>query len=163
VERGATADPCVLVVEFRLRAVRRRGHAVFRRESLLNTPLFAGFPGFVSKLWLADDERGRYRPRSDERDGRHPGGRRGSSRVTVQRRVADSFRRGRLYLAGDAAHAYSPATGQGMKAGIQDAVNLGWKLAFAAAQPGDGPLLDSPLGGGNAAPARRAPSRGPAA
>jgi hypothetical protein len=61
VDRGPTADPCVLVVEFRLRAVRGRGHAVFRRESLLNTPLFAGFPGLVSKLWLADDERGRYR------------------------------------------------------------------------------------------------------
>ena len=38
-----------------------RGYAVFHRESLLNTPLFAGFAGFVSKLWLADDERGRYR------------------------------------------------------------------------------------------------------
>jgi len=61
VDGGPTADPCVLVVEFRLRAVRGRGHAVFRRESLLNTPLFAGFPGLVSKLWLADDERGRYR------------------------------------------------------------------------------------------------------
>jgi len=61
VDRGATVDPSVLVVEFRLRAVRGRGHAAFRRESLLNTPLFAGFPGFVSKLWLADDERGRYR------------------------------------------------------------------------------------------------------
>jgi hypothetical protein len=61
VDRGATADPCVLVVAFRLRAVRGRGHAAFRQESLLNTPLFAGFPGLVSKLWLADDERGRYR------------------------------------------------------------------------------------------------------
>ena len=61
VDRGATLDPCVLVVEFRLRAVRGRGHAAFRRESLLNTLLFAGFPGLVSKLWLADDERGRYR------------------------------------------------------------------------------------------------------
>jgi hypothetical protein len=61
VDWGPTVDPCVLVVEFRLRAVRGRGHAVFRWESLLNTPLFAGFPGFVSKLWLADDERGRYR------------------------------------------------------------------------------------------------------
>jgi 2-polyprenyl-6-methoxyphenol hydroxylase-like FAD-dependent oxidoreductase len=66
-----------------------------------------------------------------------------SSRVRLQRRVAGTFRRGRLYLAGDAAHAYSPATGQGMNAGIQDAVNLGWKLAFAAAQPGDERLLDS--------------------
>lgn len=54
-------DPCVLLVTFRLRAVRGRGHAVFRAESLLNTPLFAGFPGFVDKLWLADDERARYR------------------------------------------------------------------------------------------------------
>jgi hypothetical protein len=61
VDRGATADPCVLVVEFRLRAVHGRGHAAFRAESLLNTPLFVGFPGFVSKLWLAADEHGRYR------------------------------------------------------------------------------------------------------
>ncbi len=60
-DRGATLDPCVLVVEFRLRAVRGWGHAAFRWESLLNTPLFAGFPGLVSKLWLADDQRGRYR------------------------------------------------------------------------------------------------------
>ena len=55
-------EPCVLIVSFRLRGVRgRRGHALFRAESLLNTPLFAGFPGFVSKLWLDDDERGAYR------------------------------------------------------------------------------------------------------
>ncbi len=61
VARGTLPDPCTLVVEFRLRAVRGRGHAVFRTESVLNTPLFAGFPGFASKLWLASDERGRYR------------------------------------------------------------------------------------------------------
>ena len=61
VDRGPTLDPCVLIVEFRLRAVHGRGHAAFRVESLLNTPLFAGFPGFVSKLWLAHDEHGRYR------------------------------------------------------------------------------------------------------
>jgi 2-polyprenyl-6-methoxyphenol hydroxylase-like FAD-dependent oxidoreductase len=66
-----------------------------------------------------------------------------SSRVRLQRRVADTFRQGRLYLAGDAAHAYSAATGQGMNAGLQDAINLGWKLAFAAARPGDERLLDS--------------------
>ena len=63
-----------------------------------------------------------------------------SSRVTVQHRLASRFRRGRLFLAGEAAHAYSPATGQGLNAAIQDAANLGWKLAFA---DGDGPLLDS--------------------
>jgi 2-polyprenyl-6-methoxyphenol hydroxylase-like FAD-dependent oxidoreductase len=67
-----------------------------------------------------------------------------STRVRVQHRLAGRFRQGRLFLAGDAAHACSPATGQGMNAGIQDAVNLGWKLAFAA--PGaatQGALLDS--------------------
>ena len=51
----------MLVVEFRLRAVRGRGHTLFRWESLLNTPLFVGFPGFVSKLWLANDAHGVYR------------------------------------------------------------------------------------------------------
>jgi hypothetical protein len=61
VPRPETADPAVLVVEFRLRWVRGRGHAAFRAESLLNTPLFVGFEGFVSKLWLAHDEQGRYR------------------------------------------------------------------------------------------------------
>ncbi|MFP3712608.1 hypothetical protein [Puerhibacterium sp. TATVAM-FAB25] len=56
------SDPCFLAVAFRLRWVRgRRGHALFRAESLLNTPLFVGFPGFVSKLWLAHDDHGVYR------------------------------------------------------------------------------------------------------
>ncbi|HEY7176104.1 MAG TPA: hypothetical protein VH442_14395 [Micromonosporaceae bacterium] len=55
------ADPCALVVEFRLRGVRGWGHPVFRAESVLNTPLFVGFPGFVSKWWLAHDENGVYR------------------------------------------------------------------------------------------------------
>ena len=64
-----------------------------------------------------------------------------SARVRVQHRVAERFHRGRLYLAGEAAHAYSPATGQGMNAAIQDAANLGWKLAFAAAQPGSSAVL----------------------
>jgi hypothetical protein len=61
VDHDAPGEACSLVVEFRLRFVRGWGHAVFRWESLLNTPLFVGFPGFVSKLWLTHDERGRYR------------------------------------------------------------------------------------------------------
>jgi hypothetical protein len=61
------ADPCqdrsVLVVRFQLRLVGRSrlGHAAFRAESLLNTPLFAGFPGFRTKLWLTDERTGEYR------------------------------------------------------------------------------------------------------
>jgi 2-polyprenyl-6-methoxyphenol hydroxylase-like FAD-dependent oxidoreductase len=66
-----------------------------------------------------------------------------SARYTLQHRLAAQFRRGPLFLAGDAAHAYSPATGQGMNAGIQDALNLGWKLAFSAASSQPDALLDS--------------------
>ncbi|MGK3941009.1 hypothetical protein ABK046_21545 [Streptomyces caeruleatus] len=58
---GLAKDPCTLLVTFRLRGVRGPAHTLFRRESLLNTPLFVGFPGFTSKLWLAHDEQGRYR------------------------------------------------------------------------------------------------------
>jgi len=60
-DRPPATEPCALVVTFRLRAVRGRGHALFRAESLLNTPLFVGFPGFVSKLWLTHDDNGVYR------------------------------------------------------------------------------------------------------
>jgi 2-polyprenyl-6-methoxyphenol hydroxylase-like FAD-dependent oxidoreductase len=47
----------------------------------------------------------------------------------VHHRVADRFRAGCVFLAGDAGHIHSPAGGQGMNTGIGDAVNLGWKLA----------------------------------
>ena len=57
----ANADPCVLIVSFRLRLVRGRWHRLFQAESILNTPLFVGFPGFVSKLWIAHDSSGLYR------------------------------------------------------------------------------------------------------
>jgi|HubBroStandDraft_6_1064221.scaffolds.fasta_scaffold111135_3 2-polyprenyl-6-methoxyphenol hydroxylase-like FAD-dependent oxidoreductase len=46
-------------------------------------------------------------------------------------RMVDRYRVGRVFLAGDAAHVHSPAGGQGMNTGIQDAYNLGWKLALA--------------------------------
>jgi hypothetical protein len=55
-----------------------------------------------------------------------------SARVPLEHRVATRYRAGPLFLAGDAAHVHSPAGGQGMNIGIQDAANLGWKLAFAA-------------------------------
>jgi 2-polyprenyl-6-methoxyphenol hydroxylase-like FAD-dependent oxidoreductase len=47
-------------------------------------------------------------------------------------RLVDHYRSGRVFLAGDAAHIHSPAGGQGMNTGIQDAHNLGWKLAAVA-------------------------------
>ncbi|MFI6325631.1 FAD-dependent monooxygenase [Nonomuraea sp. NPDC050556] len=51
------------------------------------------------------------------------------SEYRVNIRMAERFRVGRVFLAGDAAHVHSPAGGQGMNTGIQDAYNLGWKLA----------------------------------
>jgi 2-polyprenyl-6-methoxyphenol hydroxylase-like FAD-dependent oxidoreductase len=67
-----------------------------------------------------------------------------SARVPLQHRLADSYRRGRLFLAGDAAHVHSPAAAQGMNTGIQDGVNLGWKLALALGSDHKLPaLLDS--------------------
>ena len=61
VEGREAREPCTLIVRFQLRGVRGIGHILFRAESLLNTPMFAGFPGFVAKWWLAADEHGVYR------------------------------------------------------------------------------------------------------
>jgi 2-polyprenyl-6-methoxyphenol hydroxylase-like FAD-dependent oxidoreductase len=52
-----------------------------------------------------------------------------SSRFRVHHRLADRYREGRVFLAGDAAHVHSPAGGQGMNTGIQDAVALAARLA----------------------------------
>jgi 2-polyprenyl-6-methoxyphenol hydroxylase-like FAD-dependent oxidoreductase len=58
-------------------------------------------------------------------------------------RLADRYREGGVFLAGDAAHIHSPAGGQGMNTGIQDAVNLGWKLAAVATGEAAPALLDT--------------------
>jgi hypothetical protein len=58
-------------------------------------------------------------------------------------RTSPGFRRGRVLLAGDAAHLNSPAGGQGMNSGIQDAHNLAWKLARAGGSARPEPLLAS--------------------
>ena len=65
-----------------------------------------------------------------------------SSRFRVHHRVADHYRAGRILIAGDAAHVHSPAGGQGMNTGIQDAVALGRLLARVAAGEPDA-LLDT--------------------
>ena len=61
VDREPPEDPSLLVVEFRLRLLRGRWQRLFLWECILNTPLFVGFPGLVSKLWLDRDEQERYR------------------------------------------------------------------------------------------------------
>jgi hypothetical protein len=68
-------------------------------------------------------------------DQRGPGGIRASAPLWlanfhINERKVEDYRKGRVFVAGDAAHIHSPAGGQGMNTGIQDACNLAWKLAL---------------------------------
>ena len=67
---------------------------------------------------------GRYQPDATFVDVENP------IRFWCHSRIAERYRAGRILLAGDAAHACTPAEGHGMNTGIQDAFNLGWKLAL---------------------------------
>ncbi|MBW5425162.1 FAD-dependent oxidoreductase [Streptomyces sp. BG9H] len=62
---------------------------------------------------------------------------------TIQQRMIPRMRAGRCFLAGDAAHVHSPASGQGMNTGVQDAVNLAWKLAAVVRGEAAESVLDS--------------------
>ena len=75
-------------------------------------------------------------------DARGPGGITASdpiwlTRFTINERKVSNYRSGRVFVMGDAAHIHSPAGGQGMNTGIQDAFNLAWKLAMASRGLGD--------------------------
>ena len=65
------------------------------------------------------------------------------SRFTDMTRQAASYRDRRVLLAGDAAHVHSPVGGQGLNTGVQDAVNLGWKLAQVVNRTSPESLLDT--------------------
>jgi 3-(3-hydroxy-phenyl)propionate hydroxylase len=65
------------------------------------------------------------------------------SRFTDATRQAAAYRAGRVLIAGDAAHTHSPAGGLGIGLGVQDAVNLGWKLAQVVTGVSDDDLLDT--------------------
>lgn len=65
------------------------------------------------------------------------------SRFRIHERKVSEYGRGRVFLAGDAAHIHSPAGGQGMNTGMQDAVNLAWRLALVLRGEAVPTLLDS--------------------
>jgi hypothetical protein len=65
------------------------------------------------------------------------------SRFTDETRIAEHYRKGRILLAGDAAQIHAPMGGQGMNVGIQDAMNLGWKLASVLRGTAPEELLDT--------------------
>jgi 2-polyprenyl-6-methoxyphenol hydroxylase-like FAD-dependent oxidoreductase len=66
-----------------------------------------------------------------------------ASRFSDDSRLATNYRVGRTFLAGDAAHTHFPAGGQGLNLGIQDAMNLGWKLAATIKNRAPATLLDT--------------------
>lgn len=67
-----------------------------------------------------------------------------TSAFRINERQVENYRSGRVFLAGDAAHVHSPAGGQGMNTGMQDAINLAWKLALVSRGIATAPeLLDS--------------------
>ncbi|WP_238419742.1 FAD-dependent monooxygenase [Gordonia sp. 'Campus'] len=66
-----------------------------------------------------------------------------SSVFRISHRIVDSYGRGRVFVAGDAAHIHPPTGAQGMNTGVQDAHNLAWKLALAVAGDASPTLLDS--------------------
>jgi 2-polyprenyl-6-methoxyphenol hydroxylase-like FAD-dependent oxidoreductase len=61
----------------------------------------------------------------------------------AHQRIAETWRKGRVFLLGEAGHVHSPAGGQGLNAGIADAANLGWKLAAVLRGAADEALLDA--------------------
>ncbi|MFP5311366.1 MAG: FAD-dependent monooxygenase, partial [Actinomycetes bacterium] len=78
-----------------------------------------------------------------------------SAQVPLQHRLASTFGSDPVFLAGDAAHAHSPAGGQGMNNGILDGLNLGWKLGLAATAGGPLPELLASYGQERRPAARR--------
>ncbi|MEV1129358.1 FAD-dependent monooxygenase [Agromyces sp. NPDC049794] len=68
-----------------------------------------------------------------------------TSRFSLTHGVADAYRRGRVFLAGDAAHVHSPVGGQGLNTGLQDAHNLLWKLAEVEGAPSSPAAAESIL------------------
>ena len=108
---------------------------------LIIFPISAGRFRVIADAGLTDPQNTRPDPGLEEiqaiLDKRGPGDIKISDPIWLanfhinERKVTD-YRRGRVFLAGDAAHIHSPAGGQGMNTGIQDAVNLAWKLALVS-------------------------------
>ncbi|UEJ81812.1 FAD-dependent monooxygenase [Brachybacterium halotolerans subsp. kimchii] len=65
------------------------------------------------------------------------------SRFTIQQRAVPAMHVGRCFVSGDAAHVHSPASGQGLNTGVQEAYNLAWKLAMVLHGQADAALLDT--------------------
>jgi 2-polyprenyl-6-methoxyphenol hydroxylase-like FAD-dependent oxidoreductase len=115
-------------------------------------PMPGGRSRVVGTVGKTDPDHPRPDPTLDEvqalADGRTAGGFRVTdpewlSTFRVQERKVAHYARGPIFLTGDAAHIHSPAGGQGMNTGMQDAINLAWKLAMVTKGAAAPSLLDS--------------------
>jgi 2-polyprenyl-6-methoxyphenol hydroxylase-like FAD-dependent oxidoreductase len=129
-------------------------HAWFADDSYLNATKLPGVNGWQVQASIQLDAAGHVAPASLELFQRlftertalsdvHVSNATWLSNYHVKRRMVDRYRQGRVFVAGDAAHIHSPAGGQGLNTGVQDAYNLGWKLALVLQGKADVKLLDT--------------------
>ncbi|MFJ8477101.1 FAD-dependent monooxygenase [Kitasatospora sp. NPDC094011] len=150
---GETVDPApMLVADVRVEGLGRTHWHVFQAEQGLlalcplagteEFQLVAGFPTGEVVAPTLDGIRalvaGRSHLTADQVTGV-----RWASEFRPRAALADRFRAGRVFLAGDAAHVHSPAGAQGLNTSVQDAYNLGWKLAAVLSGRAADALLDS--------------------
>jgi 4,5-epoxidase len=102
----------------------------------------AGVPDNLSEPEITDLVLGEFARRSGISIDPEPDVR-WASEFRIHRRLAETYRRGRILLAGDAAHIQSPSGGQGQNTGLGDAENLGWKLVLVARGLAADSLLDT--------------------
>ena len=118
----------------------RDGEVVFKDEGPVRVTVTERHPGATSEPTLDDLREGLIAVWGTDFGLRSAGW---ISRFTDMSRQAASYRDRRVLLAGDAAHVHSPMGGQGLNLGVQDAVNLGWKLARVVAGTAPESLLDT--------------------
>jgi 2-polyprenyl-6-methoxyphenol hydroxylase-like FAD-dependent oxidoreductase len=153
---GETADvPGMIIADLEVSGLDRdRWHMYFNDNGFIALCPFAGIPSWQIQAVVALDGNGRLPEPSLEVFRQAFADIAGDPGVTmdnptwlstyrVNERMVDAYRVGRLFLAGDAAHVHSPAGGLGMNTGIQDAYNLGWKLAMVVAGQAAPELLDT--------------------
>jgi 2-polyprenyl-6-methoxyphenol hydroxylase-like FAD-dependent oxidoreductase len=136
--RGGTYADAFVLADVRLAGAAEHGEVVLY-FSPAGMVVVAPLPGGVHRVVATVDDAPERPTRADVQallDARGPEQRRAtvqevlwSSRFRVHHRVAETYRAGRILLAGDAAHVHSPAGGQGMNTGIQDAIELARALA----------------------------------
>ncbi len=133
---------------------RDAAHVWFDGAQYLSATPFPGQRAWQVQATVLPDADGRYERASAELFQRLFDERAGAGTVDVSHatwlsdfvsnvRMVDRYRVGRIFLAGDAAHVHSPAGGQGMNTGIQDAYNLAWKLDLVVTGRADDRLLDT--------------------